>query len=76
MPAILRAAVIPTVRFDKEFIGILVAILGTTISPYLFFWQATMEVEGMKQKKVHLMVDKKVIHEMHEDVDFGWSIFS
>ena len=69
--AILKAAFIPTIKFDKDFIGILVAILGTTISPYLFFWQATMEVEGMKQKKDHLMVDKKIIHEMHEDVDFG-----
>ncbi len=69
--AILKAAFIPAVKLDKEFIGILVAILGTTISPYLFFWQATMEVEGMKQKKDHLMVDKKIIHDMHQDVDFG-----
>ncbi len=34
---ILKSAVIPTIKFDKDFIGILVGILGTTISPYLFF---------------------------------------
>ena len=53
--------------------GILVGILGTTISPYLFFWQASMEVEEMKHKKNHLMVNKKIINEMKQDVDFGMS---
>lgn len=67
--AVLKATVIPTIKFDKDFIGILVAILGTTISPYLFFWQATMEVEDKKAK--HLMVNKRVIDEMKKDVDFG-----
>ncbi|MHB8853731.1 MAG: Nramp family divalent metal transporter [Ignavibacteriaceae bacterium] len=68
---ILRATFIPTIRFDKSFTLMLVAILGTTISPYLFFWQATMEVEEMKHKKHHIMVNKKIIHEMNQDVDFG-----
>ncbi|MEI8046784.1 MAG: divalent metal cation transporter [Bacteroidota bacterium] len=68
--AVLKATFIPTIRFDKDFISILVAILGTTISPYLFFWQATMEVEDKKQKKI-LVVNKKVIGEMKKDVDFG-----
>jgi NRAMP (natural resistance-associated macrophage protein)-like metal ion transporter len=68
--AVLKATFIPTIHFDKEFISILVAILGTTISPYLFFWQATMEVEDKKHKKI-LVVNKKVIGEMKKDVDFG-----
>lgn len=70
---ILRSSFIPTIRFDKDFMAVLVGILGTTISPYLFFWQASVEVEEMKHKKKHLMVDKKIIHEMQEDVDFGMS---
>ncbi|HEX7503036.1 MAG TPA: divalent metal cation transporter, partial [Acidobacteriota bacterium] len=63
-PAVMRATLIPTIRFDKGFVGILVAILGTTISPYLFFWQATMEAEAKKQKNTCLLVDKRVIREM------------
>jgi len=69
--AILKATVIPTIKFDKNFISILVAILGTTISPYLFFWQATMEVEEMRHKKKGIMVNKKIMTEMKQDVDFG-----
>jgi NRAMP (natural resistance-associated macrophage protein)-like metal ion transporter len=68
---ILKATFIPTIKFDKNFIAILVGILGTTISPYLFFWQASVEVEEMKNKKRHLVVNKKIIHEMRQDVDFG-----
>ncbi|WP_333599655.1 NRAMP family divalent metal transporter [Flavobacterium sp.] len=64
---------IPTIEFNKEFVGILVGILGTTISPYLFFWQASMEVEEMSHKKRHLIVNKKIIHDMKQDVDFGMS---
>lgn len=42
---VLRSAVIPSIRFDHEYLMNIVAILGTTISPYLFFWQASQEVE-------------------------------
>ncbi|MCX6306398.1 MAG: divalent metal cation transporter [Bacteroidetes bacterium] len=69
--AVLKATFVPTIRFDKNFISILVAILGTTISPYLFFWQATMVSEDIKLKKKHLVVNKRIIHEMKQDVDFG-----
>jgi Mn2+/Fe2+ NRAMP family transporter len=68
---ILKATFIPTIKFDKDFIAILVGILGTTISPYLFFWQASVEVEEMKNKKKHLVVNKKIISDMKQDVDFG-----
>ena len=44
-PRVLRATLIPTVRWTREYWATLVAILGTTISPYLFFWQAAQEVE-------------------------------
>jgi NRAMP (natural resistance-associated macrophage protein)-like metal ion transporter len=70
---ILKSTFIPTIEFNKNYISILVGILGTTISPYLFFWQASMEVEEMKHKKKHLVVNKKIIHDMKQDVDFGMS---
>ena len=70
---VLKSTFIPTIKFDKNFLSILVAILGTTISPYLFFWQATMEVEGqkIKNRKKLLIVNKRIIREMRQDVNFG-----
>lgn len=62
---------VPKIKFDKNFIAILVGILGTTISPYLFFWQATMEVEDIKQKKRVIVVNNKILSDMKKDVDFG-----
>jgi NRAMP (natural resistance-associated macrophage protein)-like metal ion transporter len=42
---ILRGTLVPTLSLDTRFLTTLVAILGTTISPYLFFWQASQQVE-------------------------------
>jgi NRAMP (natural resistance-associated macrophage protein)-like metal ion transporter len=47
---VLRQTFVPTIRFDREFLLTLVAILGTTISPYMWFWQASQEVEEMVDK--------------------------
>jgi len=71
---IIKATFIPTIKFNKDFIAILVGILGTTISPYLFFWQVSVEVEEMRHKRRHLIVDKKLIHDMDQDVDFGMTV--
>lgn len=38
-------ALVPKFAFDKETLTLVVAVLGTTISPYLFFWQSSQEVE-------------------------------
>jgi NRAMP (natural resistance-associated macrophage protein)-like metal ion transporter len=43
--AVARGTLVPAVHLDGAFLMALVAILGTTISPYLFFWQASQEVE-------------------------------
>jgi len=43
--AVLRATFIPRIEWTKGYLAVLVGILGTTISPYLFFWQAAQEVE-------------------------------
>ena len=44
---VVKATVIPHIEFSKDFIMALVAVLGTTISPYLFFWQASSEVDEL-----------------------------
>ena len=45
---VLAATFIPRVSWDRDFMLTLVAIFGTTISPYMFFWQASLEVEERK----------------------------
>ena len=42
------AAFVPRIQWRAEYIATLVAVLGTTISPYLFFWQASQEVEEQR----------------------------
>jgi NRAMP (natural resistance-associated macrophage protein)-like metal ion transporter len=49
--SVLRGLVLPEIHFSPEYFTTVVAILGTTISPYLFFWQASEEVE--EEKKEH-----------------------
>lgn len=68
-PSVLRSTVLPTFTNDGAYFMALVGILGTTISPYLFFWQASMEVE--EQNEWHLVVDKKLIHNVDLDVRGG-----
>jgi Mn2+/Fe2+ NRAMP family transporter len=46
--ALLRGTFIPTVHFDKDFLSILVAVIGTTLSAYLYTWQSNEEVEEEK----------------------------
>jgi NRAMP (natural resistance-associated macrophage protein)-like metal ion transporter len=70
--AVVRHTFIPSIRFDKEFLSILVAILGTTISPYLFFWQATMEAEDIEHmKRKRIFVNKRMLDDMKTDVNTG-----
>lgn len=42
---------LPKVQITSDYLMLLVAVLGTTISPYLFFWQASQEVEEMRRQK-------------------------
>ena len=48
--AVLHDTFVPALPHGSAMWGMLVAILGTTISPYLFFWQASQEVEEDKAK--------------------------
>jgi Mn2+/Fe2+ NRAMP family transporter len=45
---LLRATVVPNIEFTPAFLALVVGVLGTTISPYLFFWQASEEVEEVQ----------------------------
>lgn len=47
-PLVLKGAVTPSIPLDSNGLLMLIAILGTTISPYLFFWQASGEVEELR----------------------------
>lgn len=69
---VLRGTFLPNFQASPEYFMALVGILGTTISPYLFFWQTSMEVEEVRQN--HLVVDKKMINLMEEDVEGGMFI--
>jgi NRAMP (natural resistance-associated macrophage protein)-like metal ion transporter len=48
---VLASTFIPRVSWNRDLILMLVAVLGTTISPYLFFWQASLEVEERRIKE-------------------------
>jgi len=47
---VLKATFVPRIQWNAQYFATLVAILGTTISPYLFFWQAAQEVEEERAK--------------------------
>jgi Mn2+/Fe2+ NRAMP family transporter len=49
-PAVALRLVSPHITWNADYLTLVVAVLGTTISPYLFFWQAEEEVEEVKQR--------------------------
>ena len=72
----IEATFIPHFELNKEFVGIVVAILGTTISPYLFFWQASSEVDEMKAgggttEEERRGASRKELHAARIDVSVG-----
>jgi NRAMP (natural resistance-associated macrophage protein)-like metal ion transporter len=50
---VLRGVLVPQLSFDRQTAMAVIAALGTTISPYLFFWQAGQEVEEQHQLHTH-----------------------
>ncbi len=80
--AIIHQTLLPNLQFSKESLFLICAILGTTISPYLFFWQTSQEVEdrhsmvyGHKPKAHarlrHHDLRKKEVKKMRIDVWMG-----
>ena len=57
--SVARGLVLPQLGFERDFWMMVVAVLGTTISPYLFFWQAAQEVEDTKAEPAREPLRKK-----------------
>jgi NRAMP (natural resistance-associated macrophage protein)-like metal ion transporter len=75
---LLMATIIPHIEFTPQFAMMFVAMFGTTISPYLFFWQTSEEVEEeVKEKKIPEInvgtpqVSRKEVKMMKTDVAIG-----
>jgi NRAMP (natural resistance-associated macrophage protein)-like metal ion transporter len=75
-PTVLAAAVVPHVSLTTTWITTMVAVLGTTISPYLFFWQSSLMVEEEKAMGRRTPAARKgatadEISDAHADVNTG-----
>ena len=69
-----RNTFVPNMNFTKSTIAALIAIFGTTISPYLFFWQTSEEVEELKDRNhgdTTLCVKRDQLRAMRGDVVVG-----
>jgi len=75
---VLKATFIPHIEFSFAFFFIITGVLGTTISPYMFFWETSQEVEEVKERKMirHGLpsIRKSNIHKMRIDNNFGMVI--
>jgi NRAMP (natural resistance-associated macrophage protein)-like metal ion transporter len=75
---VLKATVIPHVEFSFAFLFIITGVLGTTISPYMFFWEASQEVEERKESDMKVgdrpIVDRVLIRRMRLDNNSGMII--
>jgi NRAMP (natural resistance-associated macrophage protein)-like metal ion transporter len=74
---VLKATLIPHIEFNQEFLYMIVAIFGTTISPYLFFWQASNVVEDeisehrLPQKGGTPKISKRYLRRLRIDTVIG-----
>jgi len=73
----LRATVVPEIQINSGFLYIVVAIFGTTISPYLFFWQTSNTVEDeIAEKRIGTdgtapTISKRYLRRLRVDTVFG-----
>ena len=70
---VLTHALVPHMEFSRTQIAAVIAIFGTTISPYLFFWQAAEEVEEINESGGTLLPTRLNINSMRGDVFAGMS---
>jgi len=70
---ILKATIIPQIQNTREYWYVIVGILGTTISPYMFFWQAAEEVEELEYaEREHLA--RRTLADIRSDTASGMLI--
>ncbi len=73
-----HSLVVPKIELNKDFLMANIAVIGTTISPYLFFWQSAQEVEEERDdgtlRDRYAAIIKEEIHEMRKDVLSGMSL--
>ena len=75
-PRVLYHLVVPEVHFNRTWITTAMGVLGTTITPYLFFWQSALEVEeekaeGRKTVAARRGATDEEIRDAHFDVNVG-----
>jgi NRAMP (natural resistance-associated macrophage protein)-like metal ion transporter len=73
---VLRGTVVPHIRFDKDSLSMLVAIIGTTLSAYLYTWQSNQDVEedismGRRRLTDRLGTTKDELKHSARDIGFG-----
>ncbi len=71
---------VPRIRLDSGWLSTMVGVLGTTITPYLFYWQSSLMVEEDKEAGKSTIADRRgtdasQVRDMHADVNAGM-IFS
>jgi len=77
---VLRSTLLPTIHWTPDTMTMVVAVFGTTISPYLFFWQSSQEVEDMQLKNRVALRDgselnaRREIRRMTQDTFAGMGI--
>ena len=73
---VIKHTFLPTFTFNADSAAVIVGVFGTTISPYLFFWQASEEVEDMHTKKatLPLLNNKRVAGKELRRI--GWDTWS
>ncbi|MGC2209254.1 MAG: Nramp family divalent metal transporter [Candidatus Korobacteraceae bacterium] len=72
----LRGTLIPTIEFNKEFLAMMVAVIGTTLSAYLYSWQSNQDVEenismGRRRLTDRMGTTKEELHHSVRDVGLG-----
>jgi len=70
---VFKATFIPQLQWNSAYWYVIVAILGTTISPYMFFWQSAEEVEESNYAQSHDK-NRRSIKDIREDTSIGMSV--